>query len=170
MLGGLKIAPATKEKVTVRDAIGYLEPVALANDLMHKTTVQHSERIKKLIALIPKNGGSRANLPDDHILNCHRKKGVGFRDIYGRLKWDHFSNTITGGCLNPSKGRFLHPEENRVITAREAALLQTFPANYKFPNTITKSSLASLRGNALPPKFSFIQCLNIKNHLDRYIG
>ena len=90
---------------------------------------------------------------------------MGFNDVYGRLRWDDYSSTITGGCLNPSKGRFLHPQEDRAITAREAALLQTFPKTYKFPTDISKTSISLLIGNALPPKFSYIQSSNIMNHL-----
>jgi DNA (cytosine-5)-methyltransferase 1 len=170
LLGDLAVAPETEQKTTVKDAIGHLDSIDSTKDRLHKVVAHHSERIKNLIALIPINGGSRNNLPDEYILECHRKKSIGFKDIYGRLKWDDFANTITGGCLNPSKGRFLHPEENRVITPREAALLQSFPQSYQFPDTLTKTSLASLIGNALPPKFSFIQCKNIKDHLDKYLG
>ncbi len=119
-----------------------------------------------MIELIPQNGGSRKDLPEEYILDCHKKENVGFNDIYGRLKWDDYSSTITGGCLNPSKGRFLHPEENRCITAREASLLQTFPKNYKFPTDIPKTVISLLIGNALPPKFSYAQSQNIKNHID----
>lgn len=93
-------------------------------------------------------------MPKKYVLNCHKKEGVGFNDIYGRLRWDDYSTTITGGCLNPSKGRFLHPEQDRVLTPREAALLQSFPADYKLPIDIPKQALALLIGNALPPKFS----------------
>ena len=85
--------------------------------------------------------------------------------MYGRMRWDAYSPTITGGCLNPSKGRFLHPEKNRAISAREAALLQSFPRTYKFPGDISKSSIALLIGNALPPKFSHIQSTNVMDHL-----
>ncbi len=162
LLGNINIAQAINKKVTVRDAIGNLESVELTDDPLHKTKTVHTERIKKLISLIPKDGGSRKDLPDEYILECHSKPNVGFNDIYGRLRWDDYSTTITGGCLNPSKGRFLHPEEDRVITAREATMLQSFPRNYIFPDNISKMSLASLVGNALPPKFSYIQCKNIK--------
>jgi DNA (cytosine-5)-methyltransferase 1 len=129
----------------------------------------HGSRIKKLITLVPKDGGSRTDLPKKYILECHLKEGIGFRDIYGRLKWDDYSSTITGGCLNPSKGRFLHPEENRVITPREALLLQSFPSSYKFPSNVTKTSLSAMIGEALPPKFSYIQCKAIKKHLDDHL-
>src|SRR4029077_2146224 len=90
---------------------------------------------------------------------------MGFRDVYGRLRWDDFACTITSGCLNPSKGRFLHPVEHRAISAREASLLQPFPIDYKFPPTVSKTSIALMIGNALPPKFSCIQSVNILHHL-----
>lgn len=170
LLGEPNIAEGTGEKVTVRQAIGELEPVEVTLDPVHKITAKHTPRIKQMIAMIPKNGGSRKDLPEELILECHKRKNVGFNDIYGRLRWDDYSTTITGGCLNPSKGRFLHPEEDRAITAREAALLQSFRRDYKFPTEITKASLALLIGNALPPKFSLIQCLNIKEHLDKYLA
>ena len=130
----------------------------------------HSPEVQERIRLTPHNGGSWKDLPEKFHLKCHKKKNVGFNDVYGRLRWDDFSTTITGGCLNPSKGRFLHPEQNRVLKPREAALLQSFPKNYKFPLDIPKASLAVLIGNALPPKFSYIQSINIKKHLEEKLG
>jgi DNA (cytosine-5)-methyltransferase 1 len=115
--------------------------------------------------MTPKNGGSRKDLPKEFSLKCHEAENVGFNDVYGRLRWDDYSTTITGGCLNPSKGRFLHPEQDRNISAREAAMLQSFPEDYKFPLDIPKTNLALMIGNALPPKFSYYQSINIKNHL-----
>ena len=169
-LGELNVAPGTGKKVTVRRTIGDLGTPDSTKDPVHKIVAGHTPRIKEMIKLVPKNGGSRNDLPDEFILECHKKKGVGFRDVYGRLRWDDLSSTITGGCLNPSKGRFLHPEEDRCITAREAALLQSFPRDYKFPLDIPKTSIALLIGNALPPEFSYIQSQNIKDHLDKYFG
>jgi DNA (cytosine-5)-methyltransferase 1 len=170
VLGDIKIAPPTYEKMTVEDVIGKLGSVENAKDPLQKITVNHTERIRKLITMIPKNGGGRKDLPIEYQLNCHRKENCGFDDIYGRMKWKDCSPTITAGCLNPSKGRFLHPEENRVITPREAALLQSFPMDYKFPLEVSKTSIAWMIGEALPPKFSYIQCKNIKEHLDNYSG
>ena len=164
LLGNLEIAKATGEKVTVRDMIGHLESVEKTKDPAHKIVASHTPEIMKRIKATPKNGGGRKDLPELE-LECHKGKNVGFNDVYGRLRWDDYSTTITGGCLNPSKGRFLHPEANRAITAREAALLQTFPSDYRFPEGISKTSIALLIGNALPPKFSYIQSLNIKGHL-----
>lgn len=168
LLGKIKTAEAIKQRVTVRDAIAQLEPITGTDDPVHKIVARHRENILGMIKLLPKDGGSRKDLPKKYLLECHRAKNVGFNDVYGRLRWDDFAPTITGGCLNPSKGRFLHPEENRALTAREAALLQSFPRKYKFPLTISKTSLSLLVGNALPPKFSYIQARNIKNHLNEH--
>lgn len=166
LLGEVVIPSNTVYKrTTVRDYIFSLPPVEDSEDPMHKVFSKHSEKVMKIISLIPKNGGSRKDLPKEYWLECHKKEGIGFSDIYGRLSWDKVSATITGGCLNPSKGRFLHPVEDRSITAREAALLQTFPNDYKFPLDISKSELAQMIGNSFPPKFSEIQALYIKSLL-----
>lgn len=165
LLGDLDVVKGDKKVQTVRETIGNLESVENTNDLVHMIYPRHEPRIQNMISLIPKNGGSRKNLPKKYWLDCHKKEDIGFNDVYGRLRWDDVSSTITGGCLNPSKGRFLHPEENRCITAREAALLQTFPKKYKFPVDIPKGALALLIGNALPPKFSYIQASNIYFHV-----
>lgn len=168
LVGDLAIAEGSGEKTTVKETIGYLSRPELSDDRLHRMAAIHHERIQKLISLIPKDGGSRKDLPAEYILDCHKSDDVGFKDIYGRLKWDDYSSTITSGCLNPSKGRFLHPEQNRALTPREASLLQSFPATYRFPDKITKTSLSLLIGNALPPKFSRAQCVNIRKHLNRF--
>jgi DNA (cytosine-5)-methyltransferase 1 len=170
LLAPIKVAKGNNEKVTVRDMISDLEPIETTDDPTHKITAKHTEAVMERIRLTPKNGGSSKDLPGSFQLTCHKKANVGFNDVYGRLRWDDYSTTITGGCLNPSKGRFLHPQEDRVITPREAALLQSFPIDYKFPVNIPKQALALLIGNALPPKFSYIQSLNLKSHLFHYLG
>lgn len=170
LLGDIKIPLAPKIKRTVRDAIGDLPLPGKSNDILHKIFPTHTAEVQERINITPKNGGSRKDLPAKYTLECHKKKKVGFNDIYGRLRWDDYSTTITGGCLNPSKGRFLHPEQNRCISAREAALLQSFPANYKFPTDISRTSLALLIGNALPPQFSYYQSKNIYDHLTNHLS
>lgn len=170
LLGDISVAKPTGQKVTVKDVIGNLEPMEETEDHVHKVVPFHTQKVIERIKLTPKNGGSWKDLPEEYKLKCHANENVGFNDVYGRLKWDDYSTTITGGCLNPSKGRFLHPEEDRCITAREAALLQSFPKDYKFPITISKTSLALLIGNALPPKFSYYQSRNIQEHLEQHLG
>lgn len=149
---------------TVRNAIAFLPPKGDSNDPLHDATDNRSDKVKSRIAMIPKDGGSRSDLGEEHQLECH-KRTSGFRDVYGRMAWDKPSPTITGGCNNPSKGRFLHPEENRVITLREAALLQTFPPDYKFSFKSGKTGIAMMIGNALPPTFIEFHARKLIKHL-----
>jgi DNA (cytosine-5)-methyltransferase 1 len=137
---------------TVRGAIGGLSKVGKSRDKLHNLGERRSQKVLNLIKSIPKDGGSRKDLPSRRQLECHRRVD-GFTDIYGRMAWDEPSPTITSGCFNPSKGRFLHPRDNRAITLREAALLQSFPGKYRFPVTTNKEAVALMIGNALPPKF-----------------
>lgn len=169
-LGKIEVAKPVEVKKTVRQVIGNLPLPEKSADPIHKIFPVHTPKVQKRIELTPKNGGSRKDLPKEYSLKCHEAKNVGFNDVYGRLRWDDYSTTITGGCLNPSKGRFLHPEQNRNISAREAALLQSFPPDYKFPLDTPKTNLALLIGNALPPNFSFIQSENIKQHIISHLG
>jgi DNA (cytosine-5)-methyltransferase 1 len=166
LLGKIDILQGSGVIRTVRDCISNLESVAETIDNVHKRYSHHSIEVMKRIQLIPHNGGSRNDLPIEYTLKCHNKSTVGYSDVYGRLKWDEVSSTITSGCLNPSKGRFLHPEENRCITAREAAMLQSFSHNYKFPDDIPLSNIALMIGNAIPPVFCKKQSLEIIDFLD----
>lgn len=168
-LGDINVAEPICDKKTVRQTIGHMPKPENSEDLLHRIFPKHEPFIQERIEMTPKNGGSRKDLPKKYILKCHQSANIGFFDVYGRLRWDDYSSTITGGCLNPSKGRFLHPEQNRCISAREAALLQSFPADYKFPVDIPRTSLALLIGNALPPKFSQIQSENLRNHLEKHL-
>lgn len=155
--------PADQRK-TVRDAIAVLPTDVLENDILHNLGERRSEQVRQLIKAIPRDGGSRTALPPDLTLKCHEKRD-GFYDVYGRMKWDDVSPTITGGCVNPSKGRFLHPSEDRAITLREAALLQSFPTGYVFSLRKGKHAVAEMIGNALPPMFSRVQADLIWKHL-----
>lgn len=168
-IGKITVASGENKKVTVRDTIESLEVVEETTDALHKIFPQHSEKVMQRIKLTPHDGGSRRDLPDEYTLPCHNKPNVGFNDVYGRLRWDDVSSTITGGCLNPSKGRFLHPVYNRCITAREAALLQTFPRQYIFPVDIPRSEIALMIGNALPPEFCKRQTVKLKAHLHYHL-
>lgn len=145
--------PVSNHYKTVRDCIGKLENPKKTNDEMHKTYMRNGPRVMKIIAEIPRDGGSRRAMSKKFQLACH-KRTQGFRDVYGRMKWDSVSPTLTGGCYNPSKGRFLHPKQNRPISLREAALLQTFPKKYSFPLEAGLTSIGRLIGDALPPVFA----------------
>ncbi|RNC64469.1 DNA cytosine methyltransferase [Proteiniphilum sp. X52] len=169
-LGPIQIAKPINKKVTVREKIANLPKPEESSDYFHKIFPKHTHRIQELIRDIPHDGGSRKDLGASRQLKCHQKENVGFNDVYGRLRWDDYSTTITGGCLNPSKGRFLHPEQDRCISAREASLLQSFPIDYKFPSDAPISKIALMIGNALPPEFCKIQVEEIKSHLYFYLN
>ncbi|MFA5171768.1 MAG: DNA cytosine methyltransferase [Sulfuriferula sp.] len=164
-LGMIPETPKVIEKVTVRKAFEPLDEASRSKDLLHNLSSKRTARIQNLIAAIPKDGGSRSSLPQSMWLECHKRYPQGFKDVYGRIAWDDVSPTMTGGCNNPSKGRFLHPEENRVISLREAALLQTFPKNYYFPTDQSRDKVALMIGNALPPEFIRHHASSIFNHL-----
>jgi DNA (cytosine-5)-methyltransferase 1 len=137
---------------TVRDVIGAMKIAGSSGDPLHDMPEHRQQKTMELIRAIPKNGGSRSDLPTKYRLACHESTD-GFKDVYGRMAWDAPAPTITGGCSNPSKGRFIHPIHNRAITLREAALLQGFPMSYKFKSEHGKQAVALMIGNALPPPF-----------------
>jgi DNA (cytosine-5)-methyltransferase 1 len=153
---------------TVRDAIASLPAPRNSSDPLHNVTENRSKEVRDLIAKIPLNGGGRTSLPKSEQLACH-KRCDGFKDIYGRMSWDDVAPTITGGCANPSKGRFLHPESNRCVTLREAALLQGFPGHYSISLDNGKFAAARLIGNALPPPFIRRHSLSIKATLSSHL-
>jgi DNA (cytosine-5)-methyltransferase 1 len=115
----IPFAPESATIRTVRDAIGHIGKAGMTRDPLHNIPERRSPKVRALIRAIPKDGGSRGDLPRSRQLACH-KRLEGFYDIYGRMAWNEPSPTITGGCFNPSKGRFLHPEDDRAITLRES--------------------------------------------------
>lgn len=116
------------------------------------STAALSEKNAQRIAMTPASGGNRAAWADDPDLqiNAYRGKDHIFRDVYGRMSWDKPAPTITTRFVSLSNGRFGHPEENRAISVREGARLQTFPMTYMFHAT-SLNTLARQIGNAVPP-------------------
>lgn len=145
-------SPAPRRR-SVAGAIRKLSEPARSRDPLHNYEVSRAAHVQRIIAQIPKDGGGRASLAPSKQLACH-KRHDGFYDIYGRMSWSKPSPTITSGCINPSKGRFLHPVRNRAITLREAALLQGFPPKYKFDMSRGVYTTAQMIGNAFPPAFA----------------
>ncbi|MEA5463205.1 DNA cytosine methyltransferase [Leptothoe sp. PORK10 BA2] len=140
----------TSEK-NVRQAISHLATSAgSSGDALHDIPEKRTPAMMERIRATPKDGGSRKDLPSEMQCRCH-VRGDGYFDVYGRMAWDALAPTITSGCSNPSKGRFLHPEKDRAITLREAAVLQTFPETYKFCLDRGKDHVARQIGNAFPP-------------------
>lgn len=136
---------------TVRDAIGSLPAVSpgevLDLDNYHKCA-NHKESTIDVIKQVPKNGGNRPIGVGPKCLD----KVKGFSDVYGRLKWDAPSITITGSARNPASGRFVHPEQDRGLTIREAACLQSFPKGFLFEGKF--DSIFMQIGEAVPPLLS----------------
>lgn len=151
------------ETLTVREAIGSLPLPGLSGDPLHDLVERRSSRVQSIIQRIPVDGGSRSALEGDQLACHHRNNG--FKDVYGRMAWDEVAPTITGGCVNPSKGRFLHPEQNRAITVREALILQGFPSSYQLSMRRGKYAAAQLVGNAIPPPMVAAHASKIRKHL-----
>ncbi len=125
-----------------------------------KTNFQHScaglsETMLKRLALTPKDGGTRKSWSNcrDLQINAYKGQDSCFRDVYGRMSWDKPAATITTRFTSLSNGRFGHPEENRAISLREGAVLQTFPRSYMFYSD-SMTTIAKLIGNAVPPELA----------------
>ena len=139
---------------TVRDSIGNLPPVEPGiphpSDPLHQSAGHRSSTIQ-MIRSVPKDGGRRKfDTGPASLQALHKRQGKpAFEDVYGRLYWDRPAITITHYSRNPASGRFVHPEQDRGLTAREAALLQGFPTDYGFEGGFD----ATFRqiGNAVPP-------------------
>lgn len=151
---------------TVRDAIGHLPPVAPgqahSDDPMH-VGPRFTPRVLARIKAIPKDGGSWADVMNDPRLSDHDKHELltpamfrarpgSFPDVYGRLWWDRPAVTITRECAHVGNGRYAHPEQDRLLTVREMALLQGFPFNYMFEGRLT--ARYNQIGDAVPPVIS----------------
>ena len=127
----------------------------------HVVRVLSAENERRLRHAVPGDGWTR--IPKRLRPACHQKPTAGFRNAYGRMRWDEPSPTITGGCVTLSKGRFGHPEAQRTISIREAALLQTFPPGYVFDCGYVEH-VAAMIGNALPCDFAEVvarQCFGV---------
>lgn len=149
-----------KEKFkSVRTAIGGLPALKDGDgdprDPMHTARSLSPTNLKRMKASTP--GGSWADWPKELRSKCHTKaSGSSFKSFYGRMLWDEPSPTITTQAFNFGTGRFGHPEQNRSLTLREAAILQGFPRRYQFvPKNVRPSmqTVGRLIGNAVPPPF-----------------
>lgn len=157
------------EARTVREAISHLRPLAAGQadpeDPWHRAP-RHTARILERIEKIPFDGGDLRDLTEEDQLACHldMKKAAqsGFSDVYGRLRWDVPSITITAKSSTPSCGRFLHPEQHRNITVREAAILQGFPQNYVFAGSFVGQYRQI--GEAVPPLFARFMAAAVLNY------
>lgn len=143
-----------KPVVTVRDVISHMPKIK--HGTSHKTINGHfarelSELNLKRIKATPKNGGSRSDWPENLKLECH-KKAAGHNDVYGRMSWDKPAPVLTCNCTSISNGRFGHPTQNRAISPREAALIQTFPKDFTFHGGLV--TMSKHIGNAVPVRLA----------------
>lgn len=173
-LGMIDLIPSTHCKenyVTVRDTIGQLPPLKAGDccptDALHRARTLSSLNMQRMMAT--PYGGSWKDRPEELQLECHKKDGgKSFGSVYGRMVWEEPAPTMTTECTGIGNGRFGHPEQNRAISAREAALIQTFPVTYKFfPNEqeVSLTKVSRYIGNAVPPKLGEVIAESIKQHI-----
>ncbi len=177
--GEISLIPKTHTKenyMTLKEAVGHLPSVqsgeVLESDPLHQTTKLSEINLKRIKASKP--NGSWLDWDEDLQLACHKKKsGKSYKSVYGRMSWNEPSSTITTQFYNYGTGRFGHPEQNRALTIREAAILQTFPIDYKFYKTqkeITITQLGVHIGNAVPVELGYVIGKSIKQHIEGYYG
>ena len=157
---------------TVWDAIGKLEPIDAGQrskqDRIHRARSLNKTNLQRIRKTTM--GGSWKDWPEKLQLACHKKStGATYRSIYGRMDWDQPAPTLTTHCTGIGNGRFGHPEQDRAISLREAALLQTFPRRYRFvhPREKVFSKVLSRQiGNAVPVRLGQIIARSIRKHLE----
>ena len=156
---------ANPEFATVRDHIGDLPEIAAGET--HPEVPDH--RAAQLFALnlrriraTPEGGGNRDWKEEGLRLECH-KEAAGYTDVYGRMWWDRPASGLTTRCISYSNGRFGHPEQDRAISVREAACLQTFPMDYRFAGSL--NSRARQIGNAVPVRLASVVGRHVRKHL-----
>jgi DNA (cytosine-5)-methyltransferase 1 len=157
-LGPIKVPLVSGQRTSVSKALGDLRRLEHGEadpvDPLHRARKLTDMNVQRAKASLP--GGTWEDWPDRLLLDCHRKEtGASFKSVYGRMRADEPSPTITTQAFNIGTGRFVHPDQDRGITLREAAILQSFPKKYKFARSkdeISFSAIGRLIGNAVPPK------------------
>lgn len=159
-----------KKWISVKEAIDDLPPI-MAGESFCGSIANHISRnlsamnIKRLEA-IRRNGGERRGIDSDYELECHKKNKVSYTDTYGILDPCLPAPTMTSGCTVISKGRFCHPEQNRGLSIREAARLQSFGDDFVFAGSLSSMSLQI--GNAVPPKLATASGKQIYKYMNLY--
>tara|TARA_R110002033_G_scaffold111827_1_gene157238 strand:+ start:1041 stop:2090 length:1050 start_codon:yes stop_codon:yes gene_type:complete len=173
--GDIKMIERTHLKPrTVKQAIGRLAPIAAGesskHDRLHRAASLSELNIQRIKSSKP--GGTWRDWPEELVAECHKdKKGKTYSSVYGRMEWDKPAPTMTTQCYGFGNGRFGHPEQNRAISLREAAIIQSFPRNYKFLDRgqeVNVNSLGRMIGNAVPVGLGEAIAKSIKVHLEEY--
>lgn len=176
-LGEIHLLPSThdRKKVTIRSSIEDLPKVAAGEtcptDHLHRAASLSPLNLQRIQASVP--GGTWKDWPEELRCKCHRQdSGQTYTSVYGRMSWDKIGPTMTTQFFCYGTGRYGHPEQNRALTLREGALLQTFPKEYQFFPPDTKDycmrDIARHIGNAVPVRLGEIIGLSIKNNLEKY--
>jgi len=126
----------------------------------NKIHMNHSSELVEVFKRTPPNGGSRKD--SGRVLACHQNHD-GHKDVYGRIDPRQPAPTMTTACINPSKGRFVHPTQHHGITVRHAARIQTFPDDFVFKGGLTAAGRQI--GNAVPVDLGIALIRHIKEHL-----
>lgn len=176
-LGAIKLLPPTseyfKEKRTVRSAIGRLPTLkhghANKKDPLHRCAGLSDINLKRIKQSKP--GGTWRDWDPILLPDCYKKdSGQSFTSVYGRMVWDEPSPTITTQFFSFGTGRYGHPKQDRALSLREGALLQTFPEDYTFFENEKHMSIATISrhiGNAVPVDLGWIIGISIKEHLNK---
>lgn len=165
------IEPTHEKPITVREAIGRLRPLsageAAPRDKLHVTATLSEKNLKRI--KVSKPGGTWRDWPDDLVADCHRaKSGHTYGGVYGRMEWNAPAPTMTTQCYGFGNGRFGHPQQDRAISLREAAILQSFPRDYAFVPKgadVSFTALGRLIGNAVPVDLGRAIARSINIHL-----
>ena len=160
--------------LTVRDVIGNMPPLKHgecdASDPMHCASKLSETNSKRIVAARP--GGTWKDWESDLVTACHREEtGRGYGAVYGRMEWNQPAPTITTQFFGFGNGRFGHPEQDRGLSLREGALLQSFPPHYQFVESgerVQIKLVGRLIGNAVPVKLSRSIALVVRKHLETY--
>ena len=169
--GDLEFRRPSKRKSTVLATIGKLAPLTAGQadpkDPLHQSANLSPINLQRIQHSRP--GGSWKDWDNSLIANCHRKdSGRSYSSVYGRMKWDEPSPTMTTQFFGFGNGRFGHPEQDRALTLREGAMLQSFPKSYKFVKKgmpVHFSTIGRLIGNAVPPLLGKVIGESIQIHL-----
>ena len=176
LYGKIEIIPPTREKPkTVREAIGRLRPLqageSASRDKLHAASSLTEKNLQRIRASRP--GGTWRDWPQHLVANCHRvESGRTYPGVYGRMEWDKPAPTMTTQCYGFGNGRFGHPEQDRAISLREAAILQSFPRDYAFVpkgGEVSFTALGRLIGNAVPVDLGRAIAKSIDSHLSSLI-
>lgn len=172
----LKMPTKSAGARTVRDAIFDLPRINAGEqhvvDPLHKASKLSSLNLKRIQASVP--GGTWRDWDLDLRALCHHKPtGSTYPSVYGRMEWDKEAPTITTQCFGYGNGRFGHPEQDRAISLREAAMLQTFPRDYQFAppgEYIAFNKLGRWIGNAVPVRLGEVIGQVLCHHAAFYTG